>query len=586
MDIKEQEPRRRRKHGSDTPLSEVPVPHSDGGPAAGAVQAEERHAGGSSRYARQERLVEEQGREHERRPHDGLIDGQAEFGFEVQTDERQTAQGGGVLTVQAESKLCVHCGQWYPLSEFKRRTGRRSGRTGRRGACRTCRLRAGEPPLGGAVSGSGKLGRAGYGSEQLRGTGRESEQLGVTGNRGGELPGTGYGSGELRGSGYGREELRGNGFMSERADVDSVGALGATSAASSGKLPREPSPGWSDEAPNDRKSTSSSGLPENSAAVSGHGNLVEASGHDNSAAASSHAVLDGSPPMIDRRRSDLDAAIGRMAAVSATGSAPRKRRRRRRKNAGTAQPPAPGAVAAAAATTAAAAPAPDPADAGSRARAGAAAPEAAPLDGAAHPGDAPAGASPNPGAAAEPAAAPRKRRRRRGRRSAKAAARALLAGGDNPAPAAEAPAIPPRRVRRPLPVPPPRPPGPDASVLRPTRAGVIKMRGRTDKGRRWVQDTDLATAVNLVEEHAAVVINSYTIRRIYTNKSFRSYILTRDRYTCFFCGEYGDTIDHLVPRSKGGHTTPVNCVCACHLCNQSKASRDLDEFYEDDNEEA
>ncbi|HZG77759.1 MAG TPA: HNH endonuclease [Paenibacillus sp.] len=132
--------------------------------------------------------------------------------------------------------------------------------------------------------------------------------------------------------------------------------------------------------------------------------------------------------------------------------------------------------------------------------------------------------------------------------------------------------------RPPLPALPPRPEGPDVSVLRVNRQGLVGMRGKTDKGRRWYQETDLETAVTLVKEHAAVVVNRHTIRRIYSNKAFRRYILDRDRHTCFFCGEPGDTIDHLLPRAKGGHTTPVNCVCACSLCNQSKADTDLQAF--------
>ncbi|WP_438444966.1 HNH endonuclease [Gorillibacterium sp. sgz5001074] len=143
-------------------------------------------------------------------------------------------------------------------------------------------------------------------------------------------------------------------------------------------------------------------------------------------------------------------------------------------------------------------------------------------------------------------------------------------------------ALPPRLlVKRPLPKAPPKPEGPDPSILRPTKEGIVRMRGITDKGRRWYQETDLETAVVLVKEYAAVVVNPHTIRRIYSNKKFRKYILTRDHYTCHFCGEYGDTIDHLLPRSKGGHTTPLNCVCACNLCNQSKADRSLDEFLPD-----
>lgn len=124
----------------------------------------------------------------------------------------------------------------------------------------------------------------------------------------------------------------------------------------------------------------------------------------------------------------------------------------------------------------------------------------------------------------------------------------------------------------------PKPDPQDATALIPSPNGMILMRGHSDKGRRWHQEINLDLAVILVKEHAAVVVNRRTIRRLFSNRDFRSYILTRDEYTCYFCGLYGDTIDHLLPRAKGGHTTPVNCVCACNLCNQTKADQYVEEF--------
>ncbi|WP_418303191.1 HNH endonuclease [Paenibacillus yonginensis] len=118
----------------------------------------------------------------------------------------------------------------------------------------------------------------------------------------------------------------------------------------------------------------------------------------------------------------------------------------------------------------------------------------------------------------------------------------------------------------------------DAQQLKPMRSGLVRMRGKSDKGRRWQQEIDLELARLLVREKAAVIVNRHTIRRLFTNREFKTFILERDRYTCHFCGGYGDTIDHLLPRAKGGHTTPLNCVCACNACNQSKADRDVDDF--------
>ncbi|MDQ0058580.1 hypothetical protein J2T15_001350 [Paenibacillus harenae] len=135
----------------------------------------------------------------------------------------------------------------------------------------------------------------------------------------------------------------------------------------------------------------------------------------------------------------------------------------------------------------------------------------------------------------------------------------------------------------PSPVLPPTPllpsmPVSDEIMLKPTRKGFIWMRGLTDRGRRWHQEIELELANLLVKEQMAVIVNRHTIRRLFSNKAFRQYILARDRHICYFCGEFGDTIDHKLPRAKGGHTTPVNCVCACNSCNQSKADQDIESF--------
>jgi len=53
-------------------------------------------------------------------------------------------------------------------------------------------------------------------------------------------------------------------------------------------------------------------------------------------------------------------------------------------------------------------------------------------------------------------------------------------------------------------------------------------------------------------------------------------VLLRDDYTCMYCGIKGErmmTVDHVVPRSKGGPSTWENLVCACMRCNNRKNNR-------------
>jgi 5-methylcytosine-specific restriction endonuclease McrA len=68
-------------------------------------------------------------------------------------------------------------------------------------------------------------------------------------------------------------------------------------------------------------------------------------------------------------------------------------------------------------------------------------------------------------------------------------------------------------------------------------------------------------------------------------------VLRRDGYRCIFCGvaagdrrggrplDHGDfTIDHIIPRSRGGKNTWGNTACACYVCNQRKRDRTPNEM--------
>ena len=58
----------------------------------------------------------------------------------------------------------------------------------------------------------------------------------------------------------------------------------------------------------------------------------------------------------------------------------------------------------------------------------------------------------------------------------------------------------------------------------------------------------------------------------------RAGVLRRDGRRCAYCAKRADTIDHVLPRSRGGGHTWDNCVAACKSCNSRKADRLLEEL--------
>jgi hypothetical protein len=59
-------------------------------------------------------------------------------------------------------------------------------------------------------------------------------------------------------------------------------------------------------------------------------------------------------------------------------------------------------------------------------------------------------------------------------------------------------------------------------------------------------------------------------------------LIERDGPGCVWCGRElwrrDLTLEHLVPRSRGGHMTPDNAVVACRACNRRRGSRPVDAY--------
>ena len=88
------------------------------------------------------------------------------------------------------------------------------------------------------------------------------------------------------------------------------------------------------------------------------------------------------------------------------------------------------------------------------------------------------------------------------------------------------------------------------------------------------------TGEALHSEHLTLAVPSVIRLRHFVKVPFRRRaplnrrgVFARDDQRCQYCGRAAESIDHVVPRSKGGEHTWENVVAACRSCNVRKGDR-------------
>jgi len=121
---------------------------------------------------------------------------------------------------------------------------------------------------------------------------------------------------------------------------------------------------------------------------------------------------------------------------------------------------------------------------------------------------------------------------------------------------------------------------------------AITIRHAVDLILRGVVDQVDGIAARLQTPTTVFEVPSVLRLRYYVNVPRRGAIwsrrgvMARDDVTCVYCGiSQGDvrkgktltkvdfTVDHLIPRSRGGGSTWGNTACSCYWCNHRKADR-------------
>jgi 5-methylcytosine-specific restriction endonuclease McrA len=82
-------------------------------------------------------------------------------------------------------------------------------------------------------------------------------------------------------------------------------------------------------------------------------------------------------------------------------------------------------------------------------------------------------------------------------------------------------------------------------------------------------------AASLVMRGPLVIRLNYMVRAPFRRRTAlsRRAVFARDGYKCQYCGRPADSIDHVMPRSRGGEHIWENVAAACRTCNLHKRDR-------------
>lgn len=110
------------------------------------------------------------------------------------------------------------------------------------------------------------------------------------------------------------------------------------------------------------------------------------------------------------------------------------------------------------------------------------------------------------------------------------------------------------------------------SVVSSRRAACLVL---ADKADVLEDDGTVIRSESLSVPRPSVIRLRYMVRVPFTRRAAlsRRAVFARDDYRCQYCGERADSIDHVLPRSRGGEHSWENVAAACRPCNLTKRDR-------------
>ena len=114
------------------------------------------------------------------------------------------------------------------------------------------------------------------------------------------------------------------------------------------------------------------------------------------------------------------------------------------------------------------------------------------------------------------------------------------------------------------------------SVVPSRRAACLVL---ADKADIVEDDGTVLHAATLSVPNPLVIRLRYVVKVPYHRRTAlsRRAVFARDDHRCQYCGALADSIDHVMPRSRGGEHAWENVAAACRPCNLGKRDRTPDE---------
>lgn len=100
---------------------------------------------------------------------------------------------------------------------------------------------------------------------------------------------------------------------------------------------------------------------------------------------------------------------------------------------------------------------------------------------------------------------------------------------------------------------------------------LLKAKAEVIEHAEW----ELHSATSSIARPVVIRLVSYVRipRDTHRRKITRRAVFARDNWTCQYCGSKSSlTVDHVIPRSKGGNSSWENIVASCAPCNRRKGN--------------